>query len=112
MNIDKTEFLCCNQDGSTCSLNGKPLKLVDQIIYLGSSISTSESHGNICIGKVWVAIDRKSTIWNLISQIKSNGNSSKLWPFQDNCMAALLEHLQNAERKTLMETTRGCCVLF
>ena len=41
MNLDKTEFLYLNQ-GSTSSLNGKFLKLLDQFIYLHINISSTE----------------------------------------------------------------------
>ena len=39
------------QDGSISSLNGKPLKLVDQFIYLNSNISSTEN--NVKIHIVW-----------------------------------------------------------
>ena len=39
-------------------LNSKALKLVDQFIYLGSNIPSTESNVNISIGKVWTAIDK------------------------------------------------------
>ena len=39
-----------NQDGAIL-LNGKPLKLVDQFIYLGSNILSTENNVNICIDK-------------------------------------------------------------
>ena len=42
------------------SLNGKPLKLVNQFTYLSSNISSTESDVNI--GKAWMAIDKLSTI--------------------------------------------------
>ena len=38
MNSDKTEFMCFNQDAAICSsLNSKPLKLIDQFIYLNKT---------------------------------------------------------------------------
>ena len=39
-------------------LNGKPLKLVDQFIDIGSSFSSTENDVNIRIGKTWAAIDK------------------------------------------------------
>ena len=68
-NLDKTEFTCFNQDGAS-SVNSKPLKLVHQLKYLGSDISSIKS--NVNISKVWTAIDRLSTIWksNLLDNIK------------------------------------------
>ena len=47
MNSFKTEFTCFNQDGAISSLNNKPLKLVDQFIYLSSNISSTENYANI-----------------------------------------------------------------
>ena len=45
------------------TLSGKPLKLVDQFIYLNSYISSNENDVNICLGKVWNTIDRLSILW-------------------------------------------------
>ena len=58
--IDKTVFMCFDQDCAIFSLNSKPLKIVNQFRYLG--ISTTESVVNINIGNVWIAIDRLLTI--------------------------------------------------
>ena len=38
-------------------------KFVDQFIYRGNHISSTESNINIHIGKAWIAIDRLSIIW-------------------------------------------------
>ena len=35
----KTEYMCYNQTGDICTLDGTSLKLVDKFIYLGSSVS-------------------------------------------------------------------------
>ena len=70
MNSDKTEFICFHQDDTISSLNDKPLKLVDQITYLGSHILSTESNVSICIGKAWTAIDRLWLYGNLIALIK------------------------------------------
>ena len=40
-----------NQDGAISSLDGKSLKLVDQFIYFGSNISSTESNDNTCRGE-------------------------------------------------------------
>ena len=53
---DKTEFMCFNQDDAISLLNGKPQKLVDQFIYLGSNIPSTESDVKIRINKAWTAI--------------------------------------------------------
>ena len=42
-------------------LHGKPLKLVEQVMYLGRNLSSTEI--NVNIGKVWTATDRLMTIW-------------------------------------------------
>ena len=58
VNSDKTVFTCFNQDSTIPSLNGKPLKLVDEFMYLGRKISSTESYVNICINNSWTAIER------------------------------------------------------
>ena len=63
MNSNKTKFMCFNQDGAISSLNTKPLKLVDQVNYLGSNISSTESNVKVCIGKIGSAIDRLKTVF-------------------------------------------------
>ena len=61
-NLDKIEFRCLKQN-SAISLNSKPLKSVDQFIYLGTNISSTESNVNKLIGKALTAIDRLSALW-------------------------------------------------
>ena len=48
--------------GAIFTLSGRPLKLVDKFIYLGSNISSTESDVDICLANVWTAIDRLSVI--------------------------------------------------
>ena len=48
--------MCFNQD-SDFLLNGKPLKLVDEFIYCGSNISSTQSDVNIHIGEAWSVTD-------------------------------------------------------
>ena len=38
-------------------LNGKPMKIIDQFIYVGSNISSTESDVDIHIGKAWTTIN-------------------------------------------------------
>ena len=38
-----------NQDGAIFSLNDKTQKLVDQFIYIGSNILSTENDVNVCI---------------------------------------------------------------
>ena len=40
---DKTKFISFNQDSVISSFNVKPLKLVNQFIYFGSNISSTEA---------------------------------------------------------------------
>ena len=61
-NANKTEYMCFKQKGAISTLNGKPLELVDQLTYLGSNISSTESDDNISLMKAWNAIDRLSII--------------------------------------------------
>ena len=58
INSDKTESTSFNQNVAISSLNDKPLKLVDQLISIGSNISSTES-----IVKAWISTDRLTTIW-------------------------------------------------
>ena len=46
-----------NRNSAISSQNGKPVKLVDQFIYLGSNIAFTESDVIIRIGKAWIPID-------------------------------------------------------
>ena len=52
MNSDKTEFTCFKQEVAIFTLSGMPLKLLDQFIYLGNNISSTESNVNIDISVV------------------------------------------------------------
>ena len=63
MNVDKMEYICFNQEGVIFTLKGGSLKLVDKFMYLGSSVSSTESHINMCREKAWNAINRLSIIW-------------------------------------------------
>ena len=46
-----------NKNVAITSLSGKPLKLVNQFIYLSSNILSTESDVQTHIGKAWTAID-------------------------------------------------------
>ena len=73
VNADRTELIYFNHNGSTSSLNIKPLKLEDQWIYLSSNITSTES--NVSIGKVLAAVDSLMTIW------KSDLSDKIKWEF-------------------------------
>ena len=62
------------QKGIIFTLSGKPSKLVDKFLYLGSNISSSESDVNICLVKAWTAFDRLSITWksDLSNKIKQD----------------------------------------
>ena len=47
MNANKIDLMCFKLKGTLFTLSGKPLKLVDQLIYLGNNISSTESDFNI-----------------------------------------------------------------
>ena len=90
-NSEKTEFFCFIQNGAISSLKSKPMKLVNQFIYLGNNISSTEGDFTMCIGKAW-SIDRLLTLWkfDLSDKIK--------WEFFQavcNCVSTIewLHHL-------------------
>ena len=45
MKANKTEYMHFEQEETISTLNGKPVKLIDQFTYLGSNISSTESDG-------------------------------------------------------------------
>ena len=108
----RSELMSFSEDGAISALNGKPLKLVDPFIYLGSNISSTKSDVNNHIGKAWTAIDRLSTIWkfDLFDEIKQ-----KL--FQVVAVSVLLDGcttwaFTKRLEKNLMRTTQECYLLF
>ena len=58
------------------SLNGNPLKLVDNFTSLGSNITSTENDVNIQTGKAWTAIDNLTAIRksDLSDKIKRNSS--------------------------------------
>ena len=63
MNANKTEYLCFKQSDNTSTQSGKPLKLVNQFIYLSNNISSTKRDVNIHFVKAEKAIDRLSIVW-------------------------------------------------
>ena len=57
MNANKTEYMCFKLERTISTLNSGPLKLVDKFMYLGSSVSSTESNINMHLAKGWTAID-------------------------------------------------------
>ena len=63
VNAHKTEYMCYDQTGDISTLDGTPLKLVDKLTYLGSSVSSTEKDIDTRLTKAWTAIVRFSIIW-------------------------------------------------
>ena len=55
--------MCYNQTGDISTLDGLPLKIVDKLTYLGSSVSSTEKDIDIRLPKAWTAIDWLWIIW-------------------------------------------------
>jgi len=72
VNSGKTEFMSFKKKGNISTLDGKPLKSVEQFTYLGSNISSTESDVNTRIAKAWSATNKLSVIWrsNLPDKLK------------------------------------------
>lgn len=63
VNADKTEYMSFKQDGDIKSLANKPIQKVDQFVYLGSNIASTEADVNIRLAKAWSALDKLTVIW-------------------------------------------------
>ena len=72
INATKTEYMSYNQNGTIETLNKTLLKKVDDFVYLGSNIASTEKDVLIRISKACSALDRLRTIWKstLPEQIK------------------------------------------
>ena len=73
MNEKKTEYMCFNQTGSKLkSKTGKELKEVEDFVYLGSWVNTTERDLSVRIAKAWVASNKLDKIWksNLARELK------------------------------------------
>ena len=64
--------MCFNLEGAISTLNGDPLKLVDNFMYFGSSVPSPESDVSIHLAKVWTSIVRLSIMlkFDLYDKIK------------------------------------------
>ena len=78
--------MCFKREGAISTLGGRPQKLVDKFIYLGSNISSTENDVNTCLAKTWPAINRLSSIW-----MSDQSNKIK----QDFFQAVAISTLQN-----------------
>ena len=63
VNAHQMEYLCYNQTGDISTLEGTPLKLVDQFTYIGSSVESTEKDIETRLAKAWTASNRLSIIW-------------------------------------------------
>ena len=59
----KNIYIVSNQTGNISNLEGTPLKLVDKLTYLGSSVESTEKDIETRLTKAWTAINRLSIIW-------------------------------------------------
>ena len=68
------EYMCFKREVAISTLIDGPLKLLDKFMYLGSSVSSTESDVNIRRAKAWTAIDRSDShmIDNLSDKVKWN----------------------------------------
>ena len=63
INVKKTEYIAYNQEGQIQSLDGKNIKSVNEFVYLGSNIQSTERDIAIRKGKAWGALDALNKIW-------------------------------------------------
>ena len=63
VNAHKTEYMFFNQTGNIFTLGSSFLKLVDNFIHQGSSVSSTEKDIDMQLTKAWTAIDRLLVIW-------------------------------------------------
>ena len=73
VNADQTECMCFYQ-GDISTLNGCSLNLIDNVMYLGSNVSSTKSVISTHLGKVWTTVNRLSIIlkFDLSNNIKRN----------------------------------------
>ena len=62
VNTNKIGFMCFKKEEAISTLSGKPLKLVNKFLYLGSNISSTESDFNIHLPNPLTAMHRLSII--------------------------------------------------
>ena len=63
VNKRKTEYMCFNQTGDICTLDGSSLKMVDKFTYLGSSAHQPKKDIDTRLTKALTAISKLSIIW-------------------------------------------------
>ena len=82
MNSEKTEFMPFKQDRAIFTLNDKPLKLENQLTYIGSNILSTEKNDSKCR----LLLTGYRSFRNLIYLKKQSRDSSKLEPCQYYCI--------------------------
>ena len=65
INTEKTKFISINQviNEVIKSLNGKNIKEISDVKYLGSYIQSTEKYINIILAKSWAALNEMNSIW-------------------------------------------------
>ena len=86
INTQKTEFMTNTSCKKNLTLNNSDIKLVDDFIYLGSMMSSSESDIKRRLGLAW------STFWELerLWRSKSVPTNLKVNLFKSTCLSILL----------------------
>ena len=72
INAKKTEFVKFHQEGDIRLLNNTSIKAVDDFVYLGSNIKSTEKDIEVKKGKAWSALNKLNCIWksNLSDNLK------------------------------------------
>ena len=100
VNAHKTEYMCYNQTGDISTLDGTPLKLVDKLIYLGSSVLSTEKDFDTRLTKAWTVINRLSIIW------KSDLTDKMFLPSSCHIDTAVWMHYMDANKTAGEEARR------
>ena len=74
VNIKKTQHMNINSNKTVKSIDGEVLKNVDNFIYFGSEIESTDKEIKIRTAKSWAALDKLSSIWKspLCTTLKRN----------------------------------------
>ena len=74
INAKKTEYIVYNHQGAIKTTKDQQLKSVDNFVYLGSNIASTQTDVEARIAKAWSIINKLSIIWksNLSEKLKRN----------------------------------------
>jgi len=74
VNAKKTEYINYNHQGTIKTIKNQQLKNVDNFVYLGSNIASTEKDVDMRIAKAWSVVKKLTTIWksNLSENLKRN----------------------------------------